>query len=55
MSIKAVLFDLDGTLLPMDQDYFVKHIWGYWENVLRLAAMNLKNLQKSCGQELGSW
>lgn len=24
MSIKAVLFDLDGTLLPMDQDAFIK-------------------------------
>ena len=24
MAIKAVLFDLDGTLLPMDQDLFVK-------------------------------
>ena len=24
MKIKAVLFDLDGTLLPMDQDEFVK-------------------------------
>lgn len=24
MSVKAVLFDLDGTLLPMDQDVFVK-------------------------------
>lgn len=24
MSIKVILFDLDGTLLPMDQDYFVK-------------------------------
>lgn len=24
MTIKAVLFDLDGTLLPMDQDVFVK-------------------------------
>lgn len=24
MAIKAVLFDLDGTLLPMDQDVFVK-------------------------------
>lgn len=24
MSVKAVLFDLDGTLLPMDQDIFVK-------------------------------
>lgn len=25
MELKAVLFDLDGTLLPMDQDVFVKH------------------------------
>ena len=24
MAIKAVLFDLDGTLLPMDQEVFVK-------------------------------
>ena len=24
MSIKAVLFDLDGTLLPMDLDVFIK-------------------------------
>lgn len=28
MSIKAVLFDLDGTLLPMDQDEFVKAYFG---------------------------
>ena len=24
MSIKIILFDLDGTLLPMDQEFFVK-------------------------------
>ena len=24
MSIKAVLFDLDGTLLPMNQDKFIE-------------------------------
>lgn len=29
MSIKAVLFDLDGTLLPMDQDEFVKAYFGF--------------------------
>lgn len=29
MSIKAVLFDLDGTLLPMDQDEFVKTYFGF--------------------------
>ena len=28
MSIKVVLFDLDGTLLPMDQDIFVKTYFG---------------------------
>lgn len=28
MGIKAVLFDLDGTLLPMDQDTFVKAYFG---------------------------
>lgn len=28
MSIKVVLFDLDGTLLPMDQDVFVKAYFG---------------------------
>ena len=28
MSVKAVLFDLDGTLLPMDQDLFVKYYFG---------------------------
>ena len=25
MNIKMILFDLDGTLLPMDQDTFVKN------------------------------
>lgn len=28
MKIKAVLFDLDGTLLPMDQDIFIKAYFG---------------------------
>ena len=28
MSIKAVLFDLDGTLLPMDQDVFIRSYFG---------------------------
>ena len=28
MSIKVVLFDLDGTLLPMDQDVFIKTYFG---------------------------
>ena len=28
MSIKAILFDLDGTLLPMDQNVFTKDYFG---------------------------
>ena len=36
MAIKAVLFDLDGTLLPMDQDMFMKIYFG--ELSKRLAA-----------------
>lgn len=28
MSIKMILFDLDGTLLPMDQDIFIKTYFG---------------------------
>lgn len=27
-AIKAVLFDLDGTLLPMDNDLFIRHYFG---------------------------
>lgn len=34
MSIKAVLFDLDGTLLPMDQDVFIKAYFGGLANKL---------------------
>lgn len=29
MNYQAVLFDLDGTLLPMDQDQFVEYYFGY--------------------------
>ena len=28
MDIKAILFDLDGTLLPMDMDKFIKAYFG---------------------------
>ena len=34
MKIKAVLFDLDGTLLPMDQDLFIKAYLGGLVGVL---------------------
>lgn len=36
MDLKVILFDLDGTLLPMDQDVFVKTYFG-------LLAKNLSN------------
>lgn len=36
MDLKVILFDLDGTLLPMDQDVFVKAYFG-------LLAKNLSN------------
>ncbi len=35
MKIKAVLFDLDGTLLPMDQDVFIKD---YFTRLIRKVA-----------------
>lgn len=28
MRIKTVMFDLDGTLLPMDQDQFTQYYFG---------------------------
>ena len=34
MCIKTILFDLDGTLLPMDQDLFVKAYLGYFAKKL---------------------
>ena len=34
MSIKTILFDLDGTLLPMDQDLFVKYYLGLFAKKL---------------------
>ena len=30
MSLTTVLFDLDGTLLPMDQDIFIKKYLACW-------------------------
>ncbi len=39
MSMKAVFFDLDGTLLPMDQDEFVKAYFGWgriFQNIRRV-------------------
>ena len=35
MQLDAILFDLDGTLLPMDQDTFTK---GYFQELARALA-----------------
>ena len=34
MRPKAILFDMDGTLLPMDQNVFMKHYFGEMAKVL---------------------
>ncbi|MBQ9121178.1 MAG: HAD family hydrolase [Clostridia bacterium] len=44
MSIKAVLFDLDGTLLPMDQDVFIKTYFGLLAKRLAFRGYEPKSL-----------
>ena len=43
MSISLVLFDLDGTLLPMDQDVFLKTYLGMLANRMELYGYDPKN------------
>ena len=47
MSIKVVLFDLDGTLLPMDQDTFIKAYLGGMAKKLALHGYNPDELVKA--------
>lgn len=47
MSIKAVLFDLDGTLLPMDQDTFIKVYLGGMAKKLTPHGYNPEELVKA--------
>ena len=44
MAIKAVLFDLDGTLLPMDQEVFMKFYFGELSKRLVLYGYEPKKL-----------
>ena len=46
MSIKAVLFDLDGTLLPMDQDKFVMTYLGLLAKRLAAKGYDAEKLMK---------
>ena len=50
MKLKAVLFDLDGTLLPMDQEVFIQ---SYFKHLARLLApLGVAALIKDlCGEE----
>lgn len=47
MSIKVVLFDLDGTLLPMDQDTFIKAYLGGMAKKLAPHGYEPENLVKA--------
>ena len=50
MSLKVVLFDLDGTLLPMDQDIFVKYYFGMLAN--RLAPLGYEKESLMVGNDV---
>lgn len=54
MSLKAVLFDLDGTLLPMDQDVFVKAYFGGISQKLAPYGYNPKELIAAIWQGTGA-
>ncbi len=54
MSLKAVFFDLDGTLLPMDQDVFVKAYFGGVSQKLSNYGYNPKELISVIWQGTGA-
>lgn len=54
MSLKAVFFDLDGTLLPMDQDVFVKAYFGGISSKLASRGYNPKELVGAIWQGTGA-
>ena len=54
MSIKAVLFDLDGTLLPMDQDVFLKSYLGLLSKKLAPIGYDPKTLVEAIWQGTGA-
>lgn len=54
MSLKAILFDLDGTLLPMDQDVFVKTYFGAISKKLAQRGYDPKELVSVIWQGTGA-
>lgn len=53
MAIKAILFDLDGTLLPMDQDQFLKGYFGLLTETMVKNGYEAKKFMKAllCGTD----
>ncbi|MBQ2773691.1 MAG: HAD family hydrolase, partial [Clostridia bacterium] len=47
MAVKAVLFDLDGTLLPMDQDLFLKTYFGILTEKMVKSGYEQKNFMRA--------
>lgn len=54
MAIKAILFDLDGTLLPMDQDTFVRAYFKALAMKLIPMGYDPQKLQESLWQGIGA-
>ena len=54
MKFKAVLFDLDGTLLPMDNDLFVKVYFGKLGATLAELGMNPEVFKKALWSGIGN-
>ena len=53
--IKAVLFDLDGTLLPMEQETFIKHYFGrLTKQMVELRGYDKDKFVKSVWRGLGA-
>ena len=50
MKIKAVLFDLDGTLLPMEQEVFISAYFGSLVKKLATAGYEPRKLTESIWQ-----
>lgn len=54
MSLKAVFFDLDGTLLPMDQDFFIKNYFGSISEYMKSYGYDPQELVKAIWQGTGA-
>lgn len=51
----TILFDLDGTLLPMDQDVFVRDYFGHLAKKVAPFGYDPKDLPEISGRVLRRW